>query len=147
MNRKRHVTRGRDQTPETTAAPKQHRGHHTPQAQHERQQRVLTQGKSAMVRGIADAVVMKNQQLFFFTDPDGRVPRQGDHGLGLYYHDYRFLKSHEMQLAGIAPQALGSTAQHGYMAVFVLPADCPAHSAPLYRPPGNVWAVRWHRHC
>jgi hypothetical protein len=84
-----------------------------------------------MVRGIADAVVMKNQQLFFFTDPDGRVPRQGDHGLGLYYHDYRFLKSHEMQLAGIAPQALGSTAQHGYMAVFVLPADCPAHSAPF----------------
>lgn len=49
MNRKRHVTRGRDQTPETTAAPKQHRGHHTPQAQHERQQRVLTQGKSASV--------------------------------------------------------------------------------------------------
>jgi hypothetical protein len=64
MNRKRHATHSRDQTPEKTAAPEQHRGHHTPQAQHERQQRVLTQGKSAMVRGIADAVVMKNQQSF-----------------------------------------------------------------------------------
>jgi hypothetical protein len=106
MNRKRHATRGCSLTPEKTAAPEQLHGHHTPQAQHERQQRVLTQGKSAMVRGIADAVVMKNQQLFCLTDPDGRVPRQGDHGLGLYYHDSRFLKSYEMQLAGIAPQGL-----------------------------------------
>ena len=46
----------------------------SPQEQEERKQRVLTHGAPAVVRSIADAVVVKDGNLFFLTEPDGRVP-------------------------------------------------------------------------
>jgi glycogen debranching enzyme len=92
----------------------------SPQEQQERKQRVLTQGTPAIVRSIADAVVIKDENIFFLTEPDGRVPLGGDHGFGLYHHDCRFLNGYELQLAGTIPQALVSTAERGFMAVFQL---------------------------
>jgi glycogen debranching enzyme len=112
------VSRRRQHVPQTdTQAPE---GRHTPQAQHERQQRVLTQGKSALVSSVADAVVIKNANLFFLTAANGSVPHGGEHGFGLYYHDCRFLNGYEMQLAGMDPLTLIATAHWGYMAVFEL---------------------------
>jgi hypothetical protein len=92
----------------------------SPQEQQERKQRVLTQGTPAIVCSIADAVVIKDENIFFLTEPDGRVPLGDDHGFGLYYHDCRFLNGYELKLAGTTPQALVSTAERGFMAVFQL---------------------------
>ena len=89
-------------------------------AQHERRQRVLTQGKSALVSSVADAVVIKNANIFFLTTANGSVPHDGEHGFGLYYHDCRFLNGYEMYLGGMAPLGLVATAHWGYMAVFEL---------------------------
>ncbi len=90
-----------------------------PEAQ-ERKARVLTQGVPAMVRSIADAVVIKNKNLFLLTQPDGLVPLQGSHGLGLYYHDCRFLNGYEIALCGTAPTPLSADASRGYMALLQL---------------------------
>ncbi len=90
----------------------------SPEQKQQRKDRVLTEGASSMVRDIGDAIVVKDQNVFFLTNPDGDVPLEGQHGLGLYYHDCRFLSGYEMKLAGITPTALVSTAMKGFMAVF-----------------------------
>jgi glycogen debranching enzyme len=92
----------------------------SPQEQEERKQRVLTHGAPAVVRSIADAVVVKDGNLFFLTEPDGRVPLEGEHGFGLYYHDCRFLNGYELRLADALPHALVSTAERGTVAMFRL---------------------------
>ncbi|HYY16242.1 MAG TPA: glycogen debranching N-terminal domain-containing protein, partial [Gammaproteobacteria bacterium] len=85
-----------------------------------RKQHVLTHGQSSMTRGIAGAVVVKREDVFFLTEPDGRVPLDDGHGFGLYYHDCRFLNGYELSMAGTRPDALISTAAHGFMAVIEL---------------------------
>ncbi len=85
-----------------------------------RQQRVLVEGKSSITRGIADAVVIKEEDLFFLTAPDGDIPLAGEHGLGLYYHDCRFLHGYELRLEGVAPEPLVVNAAHGFMAIYQL---------------------------
>ena len=92
----------------------------SPQEQEERKQRVLTHGAPAVVRSIANAVVVKDGNLFLLTEPDGRVPLEEEHGFGLYYHDCRFLNGYELNLAGASPHALVSTAERGMMAMFQL---------------------------
>lgn len=92
----------------------------SPQEQEERKQRVLTHVAPAVVRSIADAVVVKDGNLFFLTEPDGRVPLEGEHGFGLYYHDCRFLNGYELRLADALPHALVSTAERGTVAMFQL---------------------------
>lgn len=47
----------------------------------ERKERVLTQGTPSVVTSIADAVVIKHDDLFLLTTPDGRVPLDGNHVL------------------------------------------------------------------
>lgn len=105
----RHSRRGKEAQPHDAQSPEQ---------KQERKDRVLTEGASSMVRDIGDAIVVKDQNIFFLTNPDGNVPLAGQHGLGLYYHDCRFLSGYEMELAGITPTALASTAIKGFMAVF-----------------------------
>jgi hypothetical protein len=90
--------------PEQTAHAVQGKHHISAQEQQERQQRILTPGTPAIVRSIASAVVSKDENIFFPTGPDGRVPRNDDHGFGLYYHVCRFLNGYELQLAGTTPQ-------------------------------------------
>jgi hypothetical protein len=36
---------------------------------------------------VAEALVIKNGNLFFLSEPDGAVPLAPGHGFGLYYHD------------------------------------------------------------
>ena len=89
----------------------------TPREKQDRKQRVLTHGESSTTRSIADALVIKSGNLFFLTDQDGQIPAQGDHGLGLYYHDCRYLKRYELRLADTRPDLLYSGAQAGVEAV------------------------------
>jgi glycogen debranching enzyme len=98
----------------------EHRPHLSEQEKHERKQRVLTQGTPSIVRSIADAVVAKDEAVFFLAKPDGSVPLDREHGLGLYYHDCRYLNGYEMRLADTDPQSLVSNEARGFMAVFQL---------------------------
>src|SRR5690554_28657 len=45
----------------------------SPAAEQERRERVLTQGKPSVTRSIAEAVVIKDGDLFFLSEPDARV--------------------------------------------------------------------------
>ena len=92
----------------------------SPEGQQKRKQHVLTQGRSSMTRGIAEAAVIKGEDLFFLSEPDGRVPIEDGHGFGLYYHDCRFLSGYELKIDGARPEKLVSTAAHGFMAVIEL---------------------------
>lgn len=73
-----------------------------------------------MVRSIADAVVIKQDDLFFLTEPNGRVPLDERHGFGLYYRDCRYLNGYELKVAGTDPTLLVSAASRDFMAVVQL---------------------------
>ncbi len=96
------------------------RNHLSPRQKHERKQRILTQGTSSTTRGIADAIVIKDGNIFFLSDPDGSVPLDDGHGLGLYYNDCRYLNGYELKLADTKPNVLVSSAERGFQAVFQL---------------------------
>jgi glycogen debranching enzyme len=93
-----------------------------PSAQENKNQEphILTQSIPSITRSIADAVVIKNEDLFFLTKPDGCVPMEGNHGFGLFYHDCRYLKGYEIKLADANLNALVSSAAAGFAAVFEL---------------------------
>jgi glycogen debranching enzyme len=76
--------------------------------------------RASRVRSISSAVVAKDEGLFFLCEPDGRVPLGGSHGLGLYYHDCRFLDGYELNLAGSRPSGLMNTGRAGFKADLVL---------------------------
>ena len=70
--------------------------------------------------GLADAIVIKDADLFFLTNPDGTVPLEEGHGLGLYYHDCRYLNGYDIRLGGMRLAPLAATASRGFMAKFDL---------------------------
>jgi glycogen debranching enzyme len=74
---------------------------------------VLSHGLPSVSRTIADAIVLKQGDLFLIAGPDGQVPGGGTHGLGLYYHDCRFLRTYELRLNGQMPVCLGATVASG----------------------------------
>ena len=86
----------------------------------QRKARVEKRNRSALVGSIADAVVIKDEDVFFLSERNGDVPLKGNHGLGLYYHDCRFLSGYEMRLVGTEPNTLIAVAQEGYQATCVL---------------------------
>ena len=86
----------------------------------QRKEEVLTHGTPSTVRSIAEAIVIKDEDLFFLSDAEGRVPLAGEHAFGLYYHDCRFLSGYEMWLADARPDALAATAAEGFSAIFQL---------------------------
>jgi glycogen debranching enzyme len=59
--------------------------------------------------------VAKNSDLFFLCERDGRVPMDGTHGLGLYYHDCRYLDGYELAVGRARPGELVATAARDYM--------------------------------
>jgi glycogen debranching enzyme len=102
-------------------AGQQRQEQHPPQESvRERKQRVLTKQTPSIVRSIADAIVIKDEDLFFLARPDGSVPLEGQHGYGLYYHDCRFLNGYEIKLGGTSPDPLAATAAGGFTAIFQL---------------------------
>jgi glycogen debranching enzyme len=78
-----------------------------------RKHRVLSHGLPSVSRSIADAIVLKQGDLFLIAGPDGQVPSTRTHGLGLYYHDCRFLRTYELLLNDEQPVCLGATVASG----------------------------------
>jgi glycogen debranching enzyme len=93
---------------------------HSPKERRERKQRVLSQGTPSVTARIADAVVIKDGNVFFLSTPQGNVPCTPGHGFGLYYHDCRYLDGYELEVGGEPLEALGVDARRGFRAVFQL---------------------------
>jgi glycogen debranching enzyme len=105
----------------TVASPRaRKRSPHEKRDKQERKQRVLTHGTPSTTSAIADAVVIKDGPLFLLVNPDGNVPVNDGHGLGLYYRDCRYLSGYELFIADTYAQPLVGTASPGFKAVFEL---------------------------
>ncbi len=65
-------------------------------------------------------MILKDEDIFFLARRDGTVPLGGRHGLGLYYHDCRFLDGYTLKLGGLEPEGLVSAAASSYRASFEL---------------------------
>lgn len=87
----------------------------------------LTRGEASQPRyktqvkaSIADAVVAKDEDIFLLSSPSGDVPLDGEHGLGLYYHDCRYLNGYELAISDLAATALAADASRGFALLFAL---------------------------
>lgn len=82
--------------------------------------RVLGHKTSSLSRGISQAIVIKNDEIAFLCGRDGRIPLDDrDHGLGLYYHDCRYLNGCDYSVGGALPTVLSSSGRRGHESVFV----------------------------
>ncbi len=84
----------------------------------ERKMQVLTQGTASVTRSIADAVVIKDGDLYFLSEPNGSVSLGGNHGFGLYYHDSRYLNGYTLKIYGSELNTLVANAAEGFSSVF-----------------------------
>jgi glycogen debranching enzyme len=109
----------------------------------DRKQSVLKRGKSAMVRSIASALVIKDADIFFLAARNGDVPCGGAHGYGLYYHDCRYLSGYEMTVAGVKLNMLVANAASGYRAVIELTNPTFSHDG-VHVEKENI-GVKWER--
>ncbi|HEY8102197.1 MAG TPA: glycogen debranching N-terminal domain-containing protein [Burkholderiaceae bacterium] len=82
--------------------------------------RVVQHGRASTTSSIAHAIVIKNDELFFLCEANGDVPFEGSNGLGLYYHDCRYLNGYELRLDDVPADHLASTAAAGSSATFEL---------------------------
>jgi glycogen debranching enzyme len=81
---------------------------------------LLTQSHASHASGISDAIVIKDEGIFFLSNPDGAVPLEKGHGLGLYYNDCRYLSGYEIRLLEARPEALAASGADGFRSVFQL---------------------------
>ena len=65
---------------------------------------------------IAHAAVIKEGDVFFLSLPTGDVPLNNASGLGLYYHDCRYLNGYQFRINSKKPNSLLTTTFHGFMA-------------------------------
>ena len=92
----------------------------TKRENNERRRRLQSEGRSSVTRSIAHAVVLKDRDVFFLCEADGSVPLKADHGLGLYYHDCRYLSGYEFKLGTAKPTVLVCTGVSGFGATLEL---------------------------
>jgi glycogen debranching enzyme len=85
-----------------------------------RRDETLTKGRPTDVESLARAIVMKKDNVFFVAQPDGSVPMTSNHGMGLYYHDCRYLNGYELTIDGQTPAALSASAAQGSIGIFTL---------------------------
>jgi glycogen debranching enzyme len=85
--------------------------------------KALNAQRHASVLATANAIVIKDENIFFLSLRDSSVPLQGKHGLGLYYDDCRFLSGHEITVGKAKPISLAGTAPASYCATFALCND------------------------
>ena len=109
-----------------------------------RKRRILTHGTPSITGSIADAIVIKAENAFLLTAPDGSIPVEEGHGLGLYYHDCRYLRGYELRIAGRCATVLAASAYDGNEATFQLanPDLRPGGGALI---PKETIAIRWQR--
>jgi glycogen debranching enzyme len=104
----------------------------------------LTKGRPTDVESLAHAIVMKKDEVFFVARPDGNVAMTGNHGMGLYYHDCRYLNGYELTIAGRAAAPLSASAAQGAIGVFTMT------NPEITLPDGTTLAteelgITWHR--
>ncbi len=73
-----------------------------------RRSQFLVRGVPSVTRSIADAICIKDGNIFFVAESDGNVPLEGSHGFGLYYHDCRYLNAYQFRIADASPIALAA---------------------------------------
>lgn len=86
----------------------------------DRRKETLTKERPATAESLADAIVIKNENVFFVARPDGNVPLKDSHGMGLYYHDCRYVNGYEIEVAGRKPAPLSASSVQGSIGVFTL---------------------------
>jgi glycogen debranching enzyme len=69
---------------------------------------------------LSETVVIKDGNVFLVSLRDGRLPAGGEHPLGLWFRDCRFLCAHELRLCGQPPRLLTATDAVGTRAVHEL---------------------------
>src|SRR5262249_19741288 len=81
-----------------------------------------SQGSSARPtpRNVANAIVVKDGDVFLLCEHGGSIPCDSGDGFGLYYHDCSFINGYELQLAGTRPTPLVSISDQGGIAEFEL---------------------------
>src|SRR2546421_1603525 len=104
---------------------------------------ILVPGVTTIDGKIADALVIKDGNLFFLSEPDGAVPLSTRHGFGLYYHDCRFLDGYEVMVGGRKPEVLVHNAEKGFMATLGLSnPDLHVNGSTLLK---HSVEIRWER--
>lgn len=88
------------------------------------QKRVLNHGQSSLVADIGAAMTLKQGALFLLCDTSGSIPAQvpahHDRGLGLYFHDMRYLDQAALHLNDAPLTPLLSSSDLGYVGVVEL---------------------------
>jgi glycogen debranching enzyme len=69
---------------------------------------------------LADTIVIKDGNVFLVAMPDGRLPADVEHPLGLWFRDCRFLRVQEIRICGQLPRLLTATDAAGTQAVHEL---------------------------
>ena len=72
------------------------------------------------IPNLAETIVIKDGNVFMVTLRDGRLPAGGDHPLGLWFRDCRFVSTHELRICGEPPRLLTATDAEGTAAVHEL---------------------------
>jgi glycogen debranching enzyme len=106
--------------PEPTQGAESHQASSSPGPNRDGPPRARTQGSPSLTKSIAHVTVIKEEDLYFVAERDGRVPVAEMHGLGLYYHDCRYLNGYDLRLADAEPLVAASTVVRGFQAVFEL---------------------------
>jgi glycogen debranching enzyme len=83
-----------------------------------RKQRILAGRATGVVHSIADAVVIKNRNIYFLSRQDGSLPLTEDHGFGLYYDDCRYLSGYQLKMGDGQARVLVADASQGLSAVY-----------------------------
>src|SRR5579863_6513506 len=89
----------------------QHRKQETDPAQ-QKETAVLKHGRSTFASDISEAITTKHNQIFLLTTKTGEIGG-GNSGLGLYYHDTRFLDHYSLRLNGQRLTSLLANAERG----------------------------------
>lgn len=110
---KQQHSKKRKSGPPLSASDTQQRKHH-----------VLSHRAASSPESIAQALNIKDEDIFFVADSNSQVPLEGLHGFGLYYHDCRFLNGYLIEIYGRQPEHLATNASEEFKAGFQL--VCPA---------------------
>jgi glycogen debranching enzyme len=81
---------------------------------------LLPEAEPMAVQDIRDALVIRERDMFLFTDMSGQVPRGNVNGYGLYHRDTRYLSGYEFSFSNARPLTLLSTAELGYSSEHVM---------------------------
>jgi glycogen debranching enzyme len=106
--------------------------------------RLLQQGHVSITESIAEAIVLKQEDLVFLCDRTGDVPFEARHGLGLYFHDCRYLNGYSLRISDQRPEILGVDSGAGFSATFQLTnPDLNAGERTVV--PKESVGIEWHR--